>query len=323
LLLWKPKIPQVGLTKVENLLFTKSQLKLIFTPIWVKTVEIISREAYPNPQRKKEEMTNYICVTCGVQHEESAMPPEHCRICEDERQYVGHKGQRWTTLPEMQREHHNRIEEVDAGLTGIGSVPTFGIGQRALLVQTPNGNVLWDCISLLDDSTVEAVRALGGISAIAVSHPHLVGSLVEWSHAFDNAPIYWHADNRQWVMRPDPSYVFWEGETQPLVEGIRLIRCGGHFEGSTVLHWAQGGEGRGALLTGDTMQVAADRRYVSFMYSYPNMTPLNKRAIERIVRAVEPYEFDRIYGGWWDFLVLDAKAALRRSAERYIQAISA
>ena len=268
-------------------------------------------------------MPNFICATCGVQHAEGETdsPPEYCPICEDERQYIGHMGQRWTTIPELQKDYQNRIEEVDPDLTGIGTVPGFAIGQRALLVQTPKGNVLWDCISLLDDATLEAVSALGGISAIAVSHPHTVGSLVEWSRAFDYAPIYWHTDNRRWVMRPDRAFVFWEGETCQLMDGITLIRCGGHFEGSTVLHWPQGAQGRGALLTGDTMQVAQDRRYVSFMYSYPNMIPLNQRAIERIVNAVEPFEFERIYGGWWDYHVMGAKAALKQSAERYIRAI--
>jgi hypothetical protein len=117
--------------------------------------------------------------------------------------------------------------------------------------------------------------------------------------------------------------VFWEGETQFVLDGITLVRCGGHFEGSDVLHWSQGAEGRGALLTGDTIQVARDRRYVSFMYSYPNMIPLNKRAVERIVQAVEPLEFDRIYGGWWDHLVApNAKSAVKQSAERYIRAIT-
>jgi hypothetical protein len=143
-------------------------------------------------------MTSSICVTCGMQYQESDSPPEHCLICEDERQYIGPKGQRWTTIPEMQKTHHNRVEEVEPRLTGIGTTPAFAIGQRALLVQTPKGNVLWDCPSLLDEATVEAVRALGGINAIAVSHPHLVGSLVEWSHAFGNIAIYWHAANREW-----------------------------------------------------------------------------------------------------------------------------
>ena len=89
-----------------------------------------------------------------------------------------------------------------------------------------------------------------------------------------------------------------------------------------MLHWSQGAEGRGALLAGDTIQVAQDRRFVSFMYSYPNMIPLNARAVEHIVEMVEPLSFDRIYGGWWDSIVsTDAKAAVKRSAERYLKAI--
>lgn len=268
-------------------------------------------------------MENFICVTCGMQYKETDSPPEHCIICEDERQYIGPKGQRWTFLPEMRKTHQNRIEDIDSHLTGIGTTPAFAIGQRALLIQTPKGNVLWDCTSLLDDATLEAVRTRGGLSAIAVSHPHLVGSLVDWSHAFGNAPIYWHADNRQEVGRPDPAYQFWTGETLQILDGITLIRCGGHFPGSDVLHWSAGADGRGALLTGDTIQVAQDRRYVSFMYSYPNMIPLNARAVDHIVQAVEPFAFDRIYGGWWDSIVAsDAKVAVRRSAERYVKAIS-
>ncbi len=268
-------------------------------------------------------MPAFICATCGVQFAETEAPPDVCPICADERQYIGHQGQRWTTLAELRKDHHNRVEEVAAGLTGIGSVPGFAIGQRALLVQTPRGNLLWDCVSLLDDATLAAVRALGGVAAIAVSHPHLAGSLVEWSRAFGNAPIYWHTDNREWVMRPDPAYVFWQGEMQPVLDGLTLIRCGGHFAGSAALHWPQAAGGRGALLAGDTLQVAQDRRYVSFMYSYPNMIPLNRRAVEGIARAVEPFEFDQLYGGWWDTLVTpDAKAAVKRSAERYIRAIS-
>ena len=268
-------------------------------------------------------MAAFICATCGMQYGETDAPPEHCLICEDERQYIGSKGQRWVTMPELQKGYQNRIEDIEPGLTGIGSMPGFAIGQRALLVQTPGGNVLWDCVSLLDDATVEAIRSSGGIQAIAVSHPHLAGSLVEWSCAFGNAPIYWHADNREWAMRSDPAYVFWEGETHPLWDGLTLVRCGGHFTGSAVLHWPGGAEGRGALLTGDTIQVASDKRYVSFMYSYPNMIPLNARKVEQIVQSIKPLAFDRIYGGWWDKVVdPDAKGAVIRSAERYIKAIS-
>lgn len=73
------------------------------------------------------------------------------------------------------------------------------------------------------------------------------------------------------------------------------------------------------MLTGDTIQVAQDRRYVSFMYSYPNMIPLSPSAVRHIVAAVEPFAFDRLYSSWVDRVVSsDAKEAVRRSAERYL-----
>ena len=123
-------------------------------------------------------------------------------------------------------------------------------------------------------------------------------------------------------MRPDPAIVFWEGETHALAPGVTLIRCGGHFPGSTVLHWAARRGGRGALLTGDTLMVASDRRYVSFMYSFPNYLPLSAASVRRVAAAVEPFAFDRIYGAWWNRVVAaDAKAAVARSVERYIQAL--
>ncbi len=266
-------------------------------------------------------MTYFICTTCGVQFAATETAPAHCPICEDERQYVGWQGQQWTTLGDLQAEHHNVIKTVEPRLTGIGSQPNFAIGQRALLVQTPEGNLLWDCISLIDEPTITAVNALGGIRAIAISHPHFYSSVVEWSRAFD-APIYLHAANRQWVMRPDEAITFWEGETKQLWAGMTLIRGGGHFEGSTILHWPAGADGKGILLTGDTIQVVSDRRFVSFMYSYPNLIPLPAREVRRIVATVAPYAYDRIYGAWWDRVVRGgAKTAVSRSADRYIQAL--
>jgi hypothetical protein len=205
---------------------------------------------------------------------------------------------------------------------GIGTEPPFAIGQRALLVPSPQGNVLWDCITVLDRASVDAVRRLGGIRAIAISHPHYYSSLVEWSHAFD-APVLLHEADRQWVMRPDPRIEFWSGETRDLWDGMTLVRASGHFDGGTVLHWPAGAAGAGALLTGDILQVAQDRRWVSFMYSFPNYIPLPASTVDRVVSAVEPFQFDRIYGAWWDRIVAsDAKEAVRRSAGRYKRAIA-
>lgn len=264
-------------------------------------------------------MKHFICQTCGTQFAESAEPPESCPICEDERQYVGHDGQLWTTLDELKVDHSNRIEKLEPCLVGIGTEPSFAIAQRALLVRSAQGNLLWDCISLIDEETVTRVEELGGVRAIAISHPHYYSSMVEWAHAFD-APIYLHGYDREHVMRPDPAVRHWEGETLELFGGITLIRGGGHFEGGTMAHWPGGAGGRGALLSGDIIQVVSDRRWVSFMYSYPNLIPLSAREVRRLAGTVEEFEFDRIYGAWWQRVVPeDGKAAVRRSAERYIE----
>jgi hypothetical protein len=268
-------------------------------------------------------MANYICTTCGAQYAESVLPPEHCIICEDDRQYIGWAGQRWTTLQELQSTSRNQLDVEGPELISMATDPKFAIGQRALHVRSSGGNLLWDCISLLDDRSVAAVQALGGVSGIAISHPHYYSSMVEWSQALGGVPVYLHADDRRWVMRQDPVLVFWEGETRELGEGLTLIRCGGHFPGGTVLHWAEGAGGKGALLTGDVIQVAEDRKSVSFMYSYPNYIPLNAAAVRRIVAAVEPFQFDAIYGAWFGRNVISgAKEALHRSADRYIAAIA-
>jgi hypothetical protein len=268
-------------------------------------------------------MPKFICQTCGTQFAESESPPLHCPICEDERQYIGWNGQQWTTLENLGSSHHNIIKAIEPGLTGIGTHPDFAIAQRALLVQTPQGNVLWDCISLIDEPTIAVIQALGGIQSIAISHPHYYSSMVEWGNAFD-ATIYLHAADQQWVMRPDSCIHFWEGDTYPLADGLNLIHCGGHFAGGTVLHWSTGAEGRGALLSGDILTVVSDRRYVSFMYSYPNLIPLSAEKVGEIAAAVEPYDFDRIYGAWWGRVVSqNGKQSVRLSAQRYINALRA
>jgi hypothetical protein len=267
-------------------------------------------------------MPNFICTTCGTQYPVSETPPESCAICGEERQYVNPLGQSWTTLEQMRRTHRNAFGQHEPGLLGISTAPAFAIGQRALLLRTAEGNVLWDCISFIDDATVEIVRALGGIVAIAISHPHYYASMVEWSHALGHVPIHLHIADRQWVMRPDPVVHFWDGECKALAPDAKLLRCGGHFAGATVLHWGSGAEGKGALLSGDVVQVGPDKR-VSFMRSYPDLIPLDAGSVQRIAGVLEPYAFDPIYGAWWERVIPSGgKAALAYSVRRYVEAVT-
>lgn len=264
----------------------------------------------------------HLCVTCGTQFPADDRPPQHCPICEDERQFVGLQGQQWITLEKLQKTHRNTFFQEGEGIWGIATEPAFGIGQRALLVRMGKDNVLWDCLSLINSDTVALINSLGGISAIAISHPHYYTSMVEWSRAFGEVPIYLHEDDREWVQRRDSSIKFWRGETYALESGLTLIRLGGHFPGFQVLHSAVAEHGEGALFTGDQPQVCPDRRYVSFMYSYPNFIPLDGNSVRSIVSKLEPFSFTKLYCAWPNFVVQgNAKEALRRSAERYLRAL--
>ena len=263
-----------------------------------------------------------ICVTCGTQYAPSAEPPSECAICKDARQFISLDGQRWTTLRELWRKYSNRIQEEEPGLFSIYTQPSFAISEQAFLVRTSEGNILWDCISPLDESTIAEVKKLGGIAAIAISHPHYYTTMVEWSLAYDNAPIFLHEADRQWVMRPHENVRFWLGETKVFPGGATLAHTPGHFDGYQVLHWPKGASGKGALLCGDQPQVCMDPRWLSFMYSYPNFIPLGPRAVKDIAQRLDGYEFDRIYGAFPKRSVLaDAKSVLKRSVERYLKAI--
>lgn len=266
-------------------------------------------------------MPTFLCATCGTRYPDAPVPPDACRTCNDPRQYVPTSGQRWLDPLELASTHSNRVERHEADLYGIGTVPKFAIDQRALLVRTPEGNVLWDCISLLDEATVGWVRSLGGVRAIAISHPHYYTSMRAWARTFD-ASVYLHEADREHVVDPGPELSFWGGERRELFAGLTLTRAGGHYPGATVLHWPQGAEGRGVLLTGDVLMVVPDRRIVSFMYSYPNLLPLPAATVRRVADSVLDLPFDRIYGAWWDRCIpRDAKEIVRRGRDRYIAAL--
>ena len=83
-----------------------------------------------------------------------------------------------------------------------------------------------------------------------------------------------------------------------------------------MLHWPAGANGKGALLTGDIIQVVQDRGYVSFMRSYANLIPLGPAAIQRTLERIEPFSFEQICGAWWKANVLSSGATERGVSDR-------
>jgi hypothetical protein len=257
----------------------------------------------------------WICRTCAVEHSEKA---DVCAICADERQWVPKDGQHWTSLDELSAAGHRvEVTELEPDLYAVTSSPGVGIGQTAKLVRTPAGNLLWDPTGYVDADGAARVRELGEVLAIAASHPHMFGVQVEWSRALGGVPVLVAEPDLEWVARQDPVIRPWK-EPLELAPGLTMVQPGGHFPGSAVVHWSAGADGRGVLLSGDTIFPNPGGLSVSFMRSYPNRIPLSAAVVDRVTNAVDGFEYDRVYGNFDNSIDADAKRIVRFSADRHM-----
>ncbi|KAL3687356.1 hypothetical protein R1sor_013665 [Riccia sorocarpa] len=267
----------------------------------------------------------WICEACGLQFAPNSNTPLECHVCVDNRQFIPRGGQKWAKQEHLKRQGcRNMYQKHEPGLYGIGTVPKFAIGQRAFLVQTPNGNLLADCISFLDDATIDIINGLGGIRAIAISHPHFYASNGQWSAAFGNIPVYIHEKDKQWAGWDHENVKYWSGESLHLWDDLTLVHLGGHFAGASVAYWASGADGKGVIVSGDVLEVGADRKCVSVMRSFPNLIPLAPSHAQRIAAILEELKYDRVYGAFFDIEInTDAKKLVRDSLQRYVRYLHA
>lgn len=256
-----------------------------------------------------------ICATCAVERDEPT--PAVCPICDDDRQYLPPGGQAWTSLDELAAAGQTiLLQPLEPEAWSLTTSPHVGIGQHAVLVRTPRGSLLWDPPGYVDDATVAAVAALGPVIAVAASHPHMFGVQVEWARRLGGTPVLVCEADASWIGRDDDLVQLWSGSLE-IAEGLTLHQVGGHFVGSAVAHWAAGAQGRGVLLTGDTVFPNPDHRSVGFMRSYPNHIPLSGAVALRVTEQLESLPFDRIHGNFGNVIESDARRILRFSAQRH------
>ncbi|KAI0422625.1 beta-lactamase-like protein [Xylaria grammica] len=270
-----------------------------------------------------------VCKTCGTQFPTG---DKHkvttCFICDDPRQYVPPSGQSFVSLDALRSSGHKNIFTPIAAdperLIAINSQPKVAIGQRAILVRTPQGNVLWDCITLLDDETIAKIKELGGLKAIVISHPHYYSTHLEWARAFD-CPVYLAKEDRMWLSQQDRNRQIFITENETHVFGTTVLKLGGHFPGSLVMLF----EGR--LLIADTFfptpsglgnwdadAVGAPRKRplqmnsFAFMWSYPNMIPLAPDAIIHMWVILKNYEFGSTHGAFPGLDIVKTPAEMKQ-----------
>lgn len=266
--------------------------------------------------------TAWICETCGLQHAPSIEPPNECKVCNDERQYIGWNGQQWTTRDDLESGHRVAFT-VEDGVTTMHVEPSFAIGQRAFLIPHSKGLVMWECLSLVTPDAVARIKVMGKVTALAISHPHFYSAMVDWSDALGGVPIYLHANDADWPRRSSRHIRYWQGERLKLADDIELVLLGGHFAGSTGLWWKSGPRLGGSLFPGDAVQVVMDRQRATFMYSYPNMIPLGPAALGALERRVAPLEFEDVFGfSPGRQMIGDAKFKIEQSFSRIRNAMA-
>ena len=230
-----------------------------------------------------------ICSACGTSYSVGSAP-QTCAICLDERQWVPPAGQSWTTREELHERHSIKSTLLQEGLYEFEINPAFGIGQRAVLVLSKNGNVLWDCIPLLDEPAIEFIKSKGGLKAIAFSHPHFYSNMNEWAEVF-NCPIYIHQNDEQHIMMRGDHIQLWQDDEIDLWDGMRIICIGGHFAGSSILHVPFLSD-EGAIICGDTLFLSPSKKHFSAAYSFPNRIPLPLAEMQRIKERFDSIPFD-------------------------------
>lgn len=258
-----------------------------------------------------------ICNTCGTWYAEGHTPND-CFICQEERQYVPEGGQKWVTPDALSSTHKNKILQLNSRLFEIVIDPSFAIGQRAFLVLSDNGNMLWDCVPLLDQGTIDFIQSKGGIDAIGFSHPHYYSNMNDWAQTFD-CPIYIHHTDEPFIVDKGGNIRLWQGDEKPLWNDLKIVNIGGHFTGSSVLMISGMGE-KGTLLCGDTFYISPSKKHFAMMYSYPNRMPLPIAEIKRIKERFDTVSFDAVYGFYsYQNVLNNAKAILDSSIARYIR----
>ncbi|XXH05421.1 hypothetical protein Hte_011848 [Hypoxylon texense] len=273
-----------------------------------------------------------ICTACGTQFPTADRKERtECPICDDMRQFTPPTGQAFTTLDEIRSYAKNVWTPFpcDDKFISIVTEPKVAIGQRAILIKTSKGNVLWDCITLIDDETIEKIKALGGLKAIMISHPHYYTTNIEWARAFE-CPVYITSEDKVWRQQASNfQIVFKEREFDLPIDNvpseIKVLQLGGHFPGSCVLLYD------GRLLIADTLVTTPSglgnwdtdaigtararpesMNSYSFMWSIPNMIPLSPDVMQRMWDILKKYEFKSTHGAFLNTDIVKTAPEMKR-----------
>lgn len=222
-----------------------------------------------------------ICRNCGGENINAHVKVSlTCPICSDARQYPDPKQQKWLGANELNR-YSVQVDQLEEDIFRLQSSPRLGIGQSSYLLRNGESWLLWDPLPVVL-SEDEAITTLGkdfrNLSIVA-SHPHMYGNQTRWAQEF-NGTVYLNENDYQWANLGAVQKRTWKGSIQ-LEPSVVLHQLGGHFPGSSILIWTRS-NGEKWLFTSDTAQIRPNGRF-AFMWSYPNLLPLNEIEVRSMI----------------------------------------
>lgn len=237
------------------------------------------------------------------------------------------QGQTWTSLKQLVKDHKNEWHQLVGtnNCWSIRSEPQVAIGQRCILITTPAGNVLWDCITLLDAETTSKIKEVGGLKAIVISHPHYYSSHMHWADTFE-CPVFIAAEDEEWCVAEDRSHrrKLLQHESHEISDNVTALKLGGHFPGSLVLHYLPDPTqpAQSALLfIADTIVTVPSALYhvdrlpgttsYSFDWSIPNRIPLPPPEIFKMWQVLKKWKFGGTFGAFLGMDIWDERIKFR------------
>jgi len=236
-------------------------------------------------------MTRFLCTNCGF-WQSAPTAPVSCPVCTDFRHTPPEVGFLFLTEAEAARTAHCSWKEGgDEGVWAFSCDPRFGIGPRGYLLAHPAGNVFFDGTSWYGPEALDWLASRGGMRWLSASHPHAYGALWQLQERFDPTVAVQVRDlpwtNDFWVTWPFDDRL-------ELAPGLELIHTGGHFDGHSVLYWAE----KRLLFAGDMLKFHFDGERltgISTHKAFNRHIPMSHAEVARYRAVVEPLDFEAVY----------------------------
>ena len=237
-------------------------------------------------------LSRYACANCGYWQEFFAEPLT-CPVCLDVRHVPPENGWQFLSPGDLDARGECNWSEVEPGIWRFTVEPTLGIGPVGYLVTNGEGNVAFEGCDWYNESSLQHIDSLGGVSWLSASHPHSHAALWRVSERF-GPRVAIQREDLPWVSTLNVGRPF--DERLEILPGLELIHVGGHFDGQSVLY----DRTRGILFCGDALKLELEddgrtAYAISCHKAFVRGIPLTPAEVAGYREVFEDLDFEQVF----------------------------